>query len=319
LLIITISGVVLSELPYKQPTGLLLVWFMGMYLVSRKIGPGITRFFGLATVVGCLGIIVYSVTHNFVRTGGLIHTTNYNIASAAIVTGFLLWESKYKWALSALVLVSLFFTGANEALVAVTALILALLIRRDWSKKLLLPVGALVVTLIICTPLGITQTIWSVTSTRVEAGVSTIESPSQPSEEPILDSSLDTATGSRWSVYKKAFSELEIIGHGYAPFDDLGTSIHNVPLRVAYELGIPIAIVWLIVYFYALRKSKAKYALVALGAFSLFDNMFWTQIPAYFWVGLGLCLTASAPDYLFKSLPEQSASKSEVSAAAQAV
>lgn len=285
LAVLTVSGLIFSD----SATGLLLVWLFVVYLVSNKAGSEVTRYFGLATAVACAGLVVYSITHHFNRTGGLFSPGNYNIATAAILTGFLMWNSKYRWLLSPLVVVALFFAGADEAILAIAFLFIVLLIRRDWSKKLLLPVAALALTLAVCTPLGITQKIWG--ETRLDATVSAFETRSR---SPLL-----AALGNRLEIYQKAFHDLKISGHGYQPFDDMETTIHNIPLRVAYELGIIAGLAWLVAYIYAIKRSKAKYALVAIGVLALVDHMFWTQISAYFWVALGSAGTA-ASDLIFR-------------------
>lgn len=290
LAIITISALIFST----PPTGLLMVFLFCIYTVSKKLGYSITTFFGLAVVVYCLGVIVYSVTHGFVRTSGLIAPRNVNIANAAILATFLLWDSKYKWLLSGLVIVGLFFTGSDEAFAAVLMLGAVILIRRDWSKKLLLPIGALILTLIVCTPLGVTSKIWGHIGPRLDAAGLSVISPT--------GSELNTALDNRWPAYVHAFDNLQIVGHGYQPFDDDYTVIHDVPLRAGYELGILSGIAWLIAFFYALIKSKAKYALVAIGVLCLFDHMFWTQIPAFYWVALALALSASKPDLIFRDV-----------------
>jgi hypothetical protein len=91
-----------------------------------------------------------------------------------------------------------------------TILTIALIVRKDWSKKLLLPVGALSLTLIICTPLGITQSLYLPASTKISAATSV---PITPTQERI------SAYERNKQIYDEVVSEVrKQIRPNYTPF-----------------------------------------------------------------------------------------------------
>ena len=97
-----------------------------------------------AVVVGSVSIVVLNLIEGS-RTGGIYFTNNYNLAIGAIVLGTLLCKTRNHWILVSVVLIGLVFSGAEEALIALTLLGKTLLIRRDWSRRLLITASVLVI------------------------------------------------------------------------------------------------------------------------------------------------------------------------------
>ena len=209
---------------------------------------------------------------------------NYNLAIGAIILGTLLCRVKYHWILVSVVLVGLAFSGAEEALVALTLLGLTLLIRKDWSKKLFVTASVLVIVVLVCTLLGTAQQLWL--TKRVEAA-------SQNNWGAVFDGRLDS--------WKESIVDIKPFGYGYEPFNVKYESIHNVPLRILHETGPLAMLAYLFVMVYALIKTKRKYLIVSLIALSLFDHFLWTQLCVYMFVAIGIAMRDNTCDLIYKA------------------
>ncbi len=279
LIVITASAIISS---CTWTDKLLSIILLGIYILGVNSGTKSTRLLGFAVTAGCISVVISSLVLSE-RSGG-IYSPNPNLAVGAIVMGTILFRHKYQWLLVAVALVGLSFTGAEEALVAVGILGLVTLVRRDWSKKILIPVGIIVIGLVLCIPLGTTQQIWSNTPTRIEAAA---------------HGDLNVATTGRLEAYGLAINNIRPLGHGYDPLNVHTSSIHNVPLRIMYELGPIAALAWLWIIGYGLIKSKAKYIFVAILALSLFDHFLWTSLNTYMYFAIGASATMTN-DLIFK-------------------
>lgn len=238
-----------------------------------------------AVIAGSISIIIFNLLDG-VKTGGMYSLTNYNLAVGAIVMGTVLIKSKYQWILVTVVLAGLLFTGAEEALVALAILGLTLLIRRDWSKKILLPIGMIALIALVCIPFGVASQFWGTAPIKVGAAV---------------QGDLNTATTGRVDAVKGAITDIRFLGHGYDPYYVKYASIHNVPLRILYELGPLASIAWFFMIVYLIAKSKRKYIPVAILALSLFDHFLWTQLGVYQFVAIGVAMRSNeGGDLIFR-------------------
>jgi len=259
---------------------LLSIALFAIYLAA--VNTKDVKLLGLGVVIGCISVVASSLIGG-VRSGGMYQS--YNVAVGAIVIGTIMYKSKYQWVLMTIALVGLLFTGAEEALVVIVALGLTGLIRRDWSRKLLLPVLVIGLILFAGTLTGATSQLWHTTPTKLEA---------------LALGDVDAALGGRMPSYATALEDIRPLGHGYDPYNFDYTSIHNVPLRALYELG-PLAVVaWLFLMGYGLVKIKPKYTFAALIALSLFDHFLWTFLCTYQFAAIGLA-SSSNNDLVFRS------------------
>jgi len=236
-----------------------------------------------AVIIGSVSVIACNLWEG-ARTGGIYSYVNYNLAVGAIVMGTVLVKSKYQWILVTVALAGLLFTGAEEALVALAILGLAVLVRRDWSRKILLPVGALVLVLAVCVPTVLLSQLWGSTQIKTEA----------------LD---DFGAVVTWRdvAWERALTTIRPLGHGYTPFYVRYESIHNVPLRILYEAGPTAALAWCFAIGYVLVKTKRKYIPVAVIALSLFDHFMWTQLCVYTFAAIGIAMRSNqGDDLIFK-------------------
>jgi len=252
-LMATATGVHLSD-------RLLAVTMLLIFLAAYQLSVKALKVFGAMALIGAVSVIVMG---HLKPNGGLYDVRNYNLATGAIVLSALLWRHKYQWLLIAVVLVALCFTGAAEALVVVGALLLTVLVRRDWNWKAMTVVGVFAIAL---TSLYFTTSIWHRTSVLLS----------------------DDTLGGRTAAYAVSVGSVELFGHGYWPTNLAYNSVHDVPLRVLYELG-PIGLLcWLWLMVYGLWRTSWKYLFVAVAALALFDHLMWTQLGCLFWFACGL-------------------------------
>lgn len=194
-------------------------------------------------------------------------------------------------------LVGLFFTGAEMAVFAMGVLAIFMLIRRDWSKKLLIPVGILAVLLAVGVATG-------AVGKFARPAIVYIESASQAWRAETVeerDALLDKALNNRWTPYKTTIENISPFGHGYNITNFYKGIPHNVPLIIANQVGPVAAFAWLFLMFYCLIKTKWKYAFVAVLALSVFDHALWTQVAPWTWALVGVASSSGIQnDYIFK-------------------
>lgn len=289
-------GAISFGLPASIPFAFLALLLGGIYLMSRQVGQDILTPFIPATIIASLSCIVSGITYQGVKTGGLVSLSNYDMATGLIVFGALVSIFRGQWWLTAIAIVGLFFTGADEAIFACGVLTLAILARRDWSLKLLAPVGALILVIAICTSLGITQSLYSPTAEKIVAAKEATTATSTETRDELLYK----ATGSRWMKHW-TLSPLKPFGYGYNVNNFYPGIIHNVPMIIIEQIGILGALAWLWVFGFCLLKTKWKYAWIGLGSLCVFDHFIWTQAAPWFWALAGVSTASSLDrDYIFR-------------------
>lgn len=301
---------------------------LSVYLVSRKLGKKILLPLTIGAVIASLGIVAHGIVYPGVKTGGFIFEKNYDIAAGLLILGTVVGVWQKQWLLTAVAIVGLFFTGAEEGLFGMGVLVLVLLIRRDWSLKLLAPVVALSITLAVCTPLGITKDLYLPTAQKIasakEAGEGTVvvnmidrivpeaiqrpivglldrAAPATSSEES-RDELLDRATNTRWLTHW-SLRPIKPFGHGYNMTAFYEGIPHNMVLIIIEQVGILAAVAWCFVTLWCLVKTRWKYAFAAVLALGVFDHYLWTQVAPWWWAIVGVSTASSIDsDLIFKGV-----------------
>jgi hypothetical protein len=299
------------------------------YITGRnmKLNDKANRTLATIIIAGSISIFVWWLlgwqTFGNDRVGGIFY--HYNVAVGGLIMLTLLCRTKWQWLLTSVAVFGLFFTGAEETFVVIGMLLLAMLLRRDWGKKLLAPIGTIALLLAICTPLGITNQLYSPTAEKVATTkqvvaatpVGEVLAPMVPDSitKPLDDitksdgvagdsttrSLLDKATGGRYESWVKATKEVKPFGKlRYEPTNLSQTSIHNVPLRILSELGVVALVCWLWVLGWGIFRSRMKYAFVAILALSLFDHFMWTSMGMFYWAVAGIATVAKDSDLIFR-------------------
>jgi len=279
--------------PTMQTVGsvLLLGSLFAVYVASRHLGKAVFIAFIPAVVIEGVSCIVEGLTTPGAQVGGIITSSgNYCIATGFIVFGTVVAIWKWQWALVPLALVALFFTGSPEALFVVAVLGIVVLARKDWSKRLLMPVGLLIIVAVAWVGLGPGTELYNYAIGKIETVIT------NPTE-----GNIDEALTGRWHVIKKAMNNLQPLGEGLSITEYSSDTVHNVPLVIVQQLGIVAALAWLFVSISCLVKTKWKYAWVAVLALSVFDHYMWTQLAPYWWALVGVSTASNIKsDLIFR-------------------
>lgn len=305
---------------------------LAVYLVARILGKEIFLPLAVGAGIASLGVIIHGFMYPGQTTGGFIFGGNYDIVVGYVLLGTALLYHQKQWMLATVALVGLFFTGADEALFACGVLLIVVLIRRDWSKRILVPACALIVTIAVCTPLGITQQLYFPAVQKTAAAKESIEDTpaghiidkvmpdiitvpiikfltpkaETSSETHSTDEMLDEATGGRWTTYWKLLF-IKPLGEGYNLTDfSKHPNVHNVPLVIVQQLGWPgilAGLAWLWISLWCLVKTRWKYAWALILILSVFDHYIWTQLAPYWWVLVGVSSASRLrSDLIFKGI-----------------
>ena len=268
-----------------------------IYLVARKVGQPIFVPFTYATIICSISCVVMTIATHGQNKGGLISPTNYDMASGLLIFGALVTAWQHRWWVSSIALIGLAFIAAPEAMFILGVLVVTMIIRRDWSKKILLPIGIMVfgVALLLVTNTG---GIYDYTKYLIENGIKSFSATGQE-----RDNLLNIALGYRWLTYWH-LSPIQPFGYGYNVSQFYEGIPHNIMLIIIEQVGIIAAIAWLTLTLYAIIKTKWKYAFIGLLAMGVLDHYVWTQVAPYWWVTIGVASTTinNRPDYIFRQV-----------------
>lgn len=275
-----------------------------VYLVSRQLGKAIFLVFIPFVVIIAISCIYNGIAHPGEITGGII--TNYCASAGFMIFGTIVNKFKWQWILATLVLIALFFTGALEAVFILGVLGIVLLARKDWSKKLLLPIGLASVTITIMAlsnlliPLYNSNNILTVLHDLIIGKPSITVVNGDGSSKAIIDQ----ITTNRWEVIQRAVNDIQPLGHGFSPSIDIveaSNNVHNVPLMMTDQIGPAAGLAWLFVTIFCLVRTKWKYAWTAVIAMSMFNHYLWTQFAPYWWALAGVSTASSLKsDLIFR-------------------
>jgi hypothetical protein len=179
----------------------------------------------------------------------------------------------------------LFFIGTLEAVFVMAVLGMTLILRRDFNRKFVVLAGGLLCIIIIWAVLGYLRPLYE-NNHNLDALIGIISG-----KLSINTISLDALTTGRWTLMVDAMKNIQILGYGYSltPTADI---VHNIPLVIVQQIGIPAAIAWTFVTAYCLFKTKWTYAWIGVIAMSVFDHYLWGQFAPYWWCLVGVSLTS---------------------------
>jgi len=280
-------------------TGFFFLSMFLLYTAARKLGMKIlyfVPFFVIAEVVSIIvmGLVVpgkraCGIVTSFV-SGGSVSSGNYDIAAGWVVLGsvLLLSQTRFKtvgW--FSLVACAAYFLAAEEFFLAVGVLAVVAFIRKDVSKKMVIPVLFFIALLGIGLLIGNAQNMYDRGQNRIV----------EFSQE-IDYNSTNALTTNRIESTNDALGRVSVLGHGYSPTDFHIGMVHFVPLAVMDQLGPLAALSWVFVTFWVLIKYTWKYALIAVLALSVWDHYLWTQMVPFYFVIIGLASTVVINDRL---------------------
>ncbi len=239
----------------------------------------IRKSFAFLIILQCIGVIVMLFFHTVVGSGGFIDPINYNIATALTLIAFLLCYDKWKWWVLPITILAIYLTSAEEAIIYTVILLITILIRRDWSKKIIPTVGTVVICVVLFFGFHVPSYLYMVANDQLAV----IQGREMPYP---TDPSGDISRG-RMYGYKLAITTPSVIGHGFDSQWDTPETVHNVPLRVLYDLGF-IGLFGFILAMYGWVRKTNIYIIVLLSAMMIFDHFLWTQAGLWFWLLIGM-------------------------------
>jgi hypothetical protein len=287
---------------------LLLSVCFGLYLASRVLGDKILIAFLPALIIEAISTIVLGLVYPGLFSGGIITSppslekwANYEFATGFMLFSYLLYQGNHKWLLGTLLLVALFFTGAPEALFLVGLFGILLIIRKDWNwRKILISLGVLIPIITIWTVLGYTQSyyLWG----RIPYTISSFNDPAARVVLPEHGNVTLNPVFGRTIGYQQALENLAPLGHGIQITTNNYLTVHNVPLIIVDQIGIPAAIAWTIATVYLLTHSKQKYLWIMFIGMGLIDHYTWDNALIWWWTIAGTSMVTNIKnDYIFKN------------------
>lgn len=285
-----VARVFIQHDPQTFGGALFMASMFGLYVMSRRYGERALNMFVPVVIIGAVSVIVGGiVSPNYQGNAGLFN--NYATASEFLVFGWVVSPRRYQWWLSAIVVAALFFSAAPESVFYVAAIGVVVLIRHDWGRRILLPLGILGLCFLVCTPLGITQDLWGRSLSMLHTTYVATSDTSLTVEQ--RDQMLNRATDDRWLGTWGLDRPVSPLGHGLDITNSVVTTNpgfhvpHFIALLVTDQLGPVAAAAWLFVIVAGFIKSQKKYAYLALGLFGVFQPFVWTEMAPYMWVTAG--------------------------------
>lgn len=275
------------------------VSLFALYLVSRQLGAGLFRMLVPFVVIGSVIAIVMGGIFPgkpASMTNGMI--TNYAAAYAFLLLGTVLNQGKWQTILVLLALVGTLFIGATESLVVVAVIGIIILVRRDFSRKIVAVACVIGGLVIVGLSTGIIVPLFSgngnlATASSIISGNTSITS-----------EILNRLLSGRQVPIAEAVHNISLLGHGYFTMSTVnGQIVHNIPLIIIDQLGIFAGIAWLVLVFAGIIRTKWKYAWIMVLAMGVFDHYLWTQFQPWVWVLAGVSSTSVIKnDLMFKGV-----------------
>lgn len=288
-IVVALSGLSADGLEAKfAPLGMVL-FMLALYVAARVLGKGVFLPLATGSAIASAGIIAHQFTFPGQATGGFVFERNYDVATGYILLGAALFIHRWQWLLASLSLVALFLSGSAEAVFAIGMVGLAILLRRDWSKKLAISLSCVCLVAVPFFVLGYGQNTHRLTEWAVTGNTQYLPADRNPNR--------GTAWDRRWSTVVQEMSEIQPLGKGYNLTDFSAMDmVHNTPLVIVQQTGYPgivAALAWLWVSLYCLVKTRWKYAWILILSLSVFDHYIWTQLAPYWWAVVGASLASN--------------------------
>lgn len=285
-LAMALSGSAYNSLEDKvAPLGMGLV-LLALYMAGRVLGPRVFLPFWIGSMVACAGVFAYAALHPGSYTGGYVFETNFDILVGYVLLGAALCFNRLRWVVASIALLAMVVSGAPEALLPLGVIGIAVLARRDWSRRTVYAVAPTLAIAVLLLATGHAGTIYSYI-VRTITGDTTMVAGTLPDGEVISGQS---PLSWRWEQIRLAMTTLQPLGAGYNATAFTITTVHNVPLILVQQMGYPgilAALAWLYVTFFALVKTPWRYFWLLVLALSVFDHYLWDQLGPVWWLALG--------------------------------
>jgi hypothetical protein len=296
-----------GELGVWKASGYAMWGFLlfGVYGIARSVGRKIFTPFIYGMVFAVVGMVYYAFFHTgqIGRTGGWISPTNYDIGAGVLIIGLLVSSLQRRWWIAAIIISAVILTGAQEGFFAIGCLLVAVLIRKDFSKRLLVTGACVVGVVLILVATGNFANAFQqpLNALKIDIGQQNAVNTAYVYADGTKPTGADQLFHGRISLYKYAIQHMTPIGHGYKLGNFDRRSVHNVPLMVADQVGPIAGLAFLWVLGYLFLKSKWKYAVIGVIALGVFDHYLWSQIPVFTYALIGVASASTVKsDLVFK-------------------
>lgn len=283
-------------------------YFFMMYLIARIFGKDLFKPFAWAVVIETLSVIIYNFMKGGLHNGGLASPISYNIAAGLLIFGALVAISKRQWILVSIAFIGVALTGSTEGIIASGILFISMLIRRDLNKKILIPIGIVVIILL----LGIypfkydkgiyAYQIWKINDTSNYTSLTSSFGNKYANE-------VDWFFNNRLFLITDAIKHYQVGGTGYVinPTDLGDKPIYNGALVAMQQTGIWSGLAWIFLVAYCLIKTKWKYAWIGVIALSLLDYYMFDDLGLWVFVLAGVSAVSNIQtDSIWKGNNEKS-------------
>ena len=256
--------------------------FASVYLFIKANPSALSVPFAVMVVFVTIGIVVTAFSTGL-KNGGWTNPANYDVIAPVLISGTLLSPPAWRWWLSGAAVVGVFFSGSEIALGAAAVILVIVLIRKDTSKRLIVPFAALALCILVASPFGVTQKLWIKNDVQAALG-ERVQAAFSGGDAKKLDYLI---TGNRlygnWNI-----RPVTLLGHGVNIRQLTEDTPHNQVLIMVDQIGIIGAAAWLTASVIRLRKTREWYLWGAVAVIGMVDHFFWTFGATWWWALLAV-------------------------------
>jgi len=247
-----------------------------LLLLGRYVGVKLLWVFTLFGLLESILLIITQAVDPHPSNGVIFAIAHFSCF--IILIGVFSAPQKYRWALLVLAIPAILMSGSEEGIWLLGIVAFVMFLRRDFSKYTWVLVFTTVVTLAIIIPTG-------------------QFSAAHPNLNNDRITTIDNASNDRVSPYKQAIGMNIIWGTGW-DYDTRGQTIHNVPLKVAYQWGILAGLSIVVIVVFGFMRTRYKYIWALMAGSMLVDHYLWTHLLPWFWLLAGVA-SLEGTDHIF--------------------
>jgi len=262
---------------------LFLMFLFVCYIIGKKYSIKLNNVFPVIVIIVSISVIIYNLfITNGNPTGGILSKINYDIVIGIMVISTFAYIGKYKSIIIYFMIAGLAFSNSPEGIIALVFFLLTMLIKRDFTKRSLFTLLALIIVVYMLAFL-------------VSSDKSYLRIKGDIVNNPITNNdNLDGSWNYRIDSIKGTIENVSILGHGYNPlkYDPFTgrKTVHNVPLIILDQIGILPFLAWIFIMIYCFVKTKWKYLIIGIFSVCLFDHYIFTTMAPYWFVVIGIMI-----------------------------
>jgi len=285
----------------------------GIYGIARSVGAKIFTPLVYGMLFAIVGMVYYAFVHTgqIGNTGGWVSPSNYNIAGWMLCFGLMVSSFQKRWWIAVPVLFAIMLTGDEEGYFAVFCVVVLMVIRKDFDRRVFIVLGCIGAFLLILGASGYFQQAFFRVLDAFHIDLGQQPDFYRSRADPNLwipATGMNGILHGRAEVWTRSLHHISVFGHGYEISNFSTATIHNVPLIVMAQIGPIAALVWIWTTVWCLIKTQWKYAFVVVLAMSLFDHLVWTEACYWWWVLVGVASASTVEtDLIFRKIQHENA------------